>query len=194
MSESRPMPRPPNPPDRSTGTQINPGGSYAEELAKFEQWPTAWAPRPGNPYQYRPFPKMVYKAGDWMGRLAAHAVPGPSWEFRDMEEYRRAEESATLFTRSCERIVKNEQELQKAHEEGYRGDPVEAVKYLEDKKKAVSTAAAERHTTDKLMSEPAQREAAAADAATAEHLGAIPEKPVTRKRGRPKGSKNKAKR
>jgi hypothetical protein len=43
------------------------------------------------------------------------------------------------------------------------------------------------------MSERAQREAAAADAETAEHLPVIPEKPLPprRKRGRPKGSKNK---
>jgi hypothetical protein len=127
MSETRTPPPAPNPPDQSSGAQINPGGKYAEELAKFEQWPTAWAPRPGNPYEYRPFPKMVYKAAKWMGKIASHAVPGPSWEFRDMEEYRRAEDSAAQFTRSCQRIVDNEQELQKAYEEGYRSDPVEAV-------------------------------------------------------------------
>jgi hypothetical protein len=89
---------------------------------------------------------MVYKAAKWMGKIASHAVPGPSWEFRDMEEYRRAEDSAAQFTRSCQRIVDNEQELQKAYEEGYRSDPIEAVQHLEAKEKLVSTAAAERHT------------------------------------------------
>ena len=188
IEEKRTDPLPPNPPDRSRGIQLNPGSEWAKELQKFEQWPTASAPRPGNPYQYRPFPKMVYKADKFNGKIASHAVVGPQWEYKDADEYRRQEESAAKFTESCQRIVKDERELQKAYEEGYRGDPVEAVEYLKAKDRAISTATAERHYADQKMSEAAQREAAAADAASDEHVPEVPEKP--RKRGRPKGSRN----
>jgi hypothetical protein len=190
MEEQKPAPPPPNPPDGSTRVKIPPGSLWAEELQQFEQFPTAYAPTPGNPYVYRPFPKMVYKAGDWMGKIASHAVAGPSWEFKSTEEMRRAEASAEEFTKTCQRIVKDEAELQAAYEAGYRGDPVEAVEFAKARADAISRGAAERHHSDLRMSEKAQREAAAADAETAEHLPEIPEKPV-RRRGRPKGSKNK---
>lgn len=202
IEETRKEPLPPNFPDGNRGRKLSPSSDEAKELAKFEQWPTPWAPKPGNPYKYRPFPKMVYRAAKWMGKIACHAVVGPGWEFKSAEERRIKEASAEDFTKSCQRIVENEEQLQKAYEEGYRGDPLEAENFLQAREKAISTGAAERHYSDERMSEKAQREAAAADAETAEHLPAIPEKPlspkkyklVMRRRGRPKGSKNKPKR
>ena len=198
MEEQRAPVRPPNPRDRSRGVQIPPGSEWAKELQKFEQFPTDYASEPGNPYVYRPFPRMVYLAAKWMGKIACHAVAGAAWEFKTAEEYRRAEASAEDFAATCQRIVTTEQEYQAAHEAGYRDDPVAAVASAQAREDAISEGAAQRHHSDKSMSEPAQREAAAADAGTAEHLAAIPEKPLppkppTRSKGRPKGSKNKAK-
>ena len=46
------------------GFRINPDGQEAAELRKHEQFPTYYtgAEGPGNPYRYRPFPKMLYRA------------------------------------------------------------------------------------------------------------------------------------
>lgn len=193
IEERRTEPLPPNFPDLGRGKRINPASDEAKELGKFEQWPSPWCGKPGNPYKYRPFPKMVYKAKQWMGKWSCHATVADAWEFKDPEERRVKEAYADDFNKACQRTVGNDEELQKAYEEGYRGDPVEATRYAEAREREVGNLAAERAAKDAKMSEPAQREAAAADEETHEHLPEIPEQPVKRKRGRPKGSKNKPK-
>ena len=189
--EVRQEPIPPNFPDPNRGKRLNPASDEAKELSKFEQWQMPWCQKPGNPYQYRAYPMMVYKAKPWMGKWCCHATVADAWEFTNPDERRAKETHAEDFTKSCQRTVGSEEEHQKAYEAGFRGDPVEAVNYAESRAREVGNLAAERAFTDQLMSEPAQKEAAAADEETHEHLPEIPEKP--RKRGRPKGSKNKAK-
>lgn len=165
------------------------GTPYANELQKWEQHPQPWAPTPGNPYQYRPFPKMLYRAGTFKGKLAVTAQAAPRHEFRTDEEWARAEEAATEFFRKNQRVVSDEADYSRAHEAGWRDSLEDALAFAEKREDDISRAAAERHASDMKMSEPAQREASEVDAASEFHVPEVPRK----RGGRPKGSKNKPK-
>lgn len=175
--------------NREPGMVIIPGSNYAKEMQKFEQFPSKYGPKPGNPYVYRPFPKMVYKADSYNGKVVCMAAPPDPNEFANPDEYRRAEERARRFTEACQAIARDEREFQTLMERGYRESPTEAVELLEAKMRGRSDAAAERHFRDRNMSEQARAEAAAAEAQVFDEEGAqageIPEKPIRRRRGRP---------
>ncbi len=179
--------------NREPGIAIIPGSNYAREMMKYEQFPSAYGPNPGNPYTYRPYPKMVYKAEHYKGKVCCMAAPPDPHDFADPREYERADEGARRFTEKCQKIVGNEVERSQAFEQGYREHPDDAVAYLLGRDKSKSTAAAHRAYEDRGMSEPAKREIAAAqDAADGQHVAEVPEQPRKRM-GRPKGSKNKPK-
>ncbi|MEK9725817.1 MAG: hypothetical protein VW405_20360 [Rhodospirillaceae bacterium] len=173
--------------NREPGIVIVPGSNYAKEMEKFEQFPSKYGTNPGNPYVYRPFPKMLYRAQLYQGVMACMAAPPDSGEFKGSpDEYQRACEAAQRFTDKCQRIVHSEAEMARAMEDGWRRTPAEAVAYLEGREKDRATATAERNYADRNMSEPAKREAAAAVAAVGgEHLPELPEQPK-RRRGRPR--------
>ncbi len=144
------------------------------ELLKWEQFPSPMTyamgnKPPGNPYVYREFPKLLYKA---------HRVAGV---IKCMDPANTPE--AESFSRSCTMKVNDEREQSRALESGWRPSIESAIEFLKAKEEAVSTAAAERAYRDSKMSEKAQKEAAEADAATEHHLAEIPEK---KKRGRPR--------
>jgi hypothetical protein len=172
--------------NREPGISIVPGSNFAREVAKFEQFPTIYTAgdQPGNPYAYRPYPKMLYRAEHWKGKAVCMASPPNSREFYDEQEFTRAEEAARAFTERCQMIVGNESERSKAFENGWREHPEEAVAYLLGRDKEISTQTAHRHFEDKNMSELAQREIAAAEEAHDGHLPEIPEQ--RRRRGRPR--------
>lgn len=169
--------------NRDPGIVVVPGSNYAKERAKFEQFPTAFG-SPGNPYVYREFPKMMYRAEVYQGRIACGATVADSGEFANPNEYNRQDEAAQRFSRRCQREVKDEREQQIAMESGWRTTQAEAVAYLEARQKAQGQAAAERTYQDRNLSEPAKAEAKAAELQhfneTGRHLEAVPEKPVKR--------------
>jgi hypothetical protein len=176
--------------NREPGILIVQGSNYAKEMAKFEQFPSKYGETPGNPYQYRPFPKMVYKADLWQGKaLCLAAAPDPS-SFPNPNDFHRVEEQARRFNEKCQRTVMDESELQKALEMGYRESPADAVSWLEAKREGESRGAAERAYADRNMSEPAKAEAKAAAVKAFDeegsHLPAVPEAPIKRRRGRPR--------
>lgn len=173
--------------NREPGIVIVPGSNYAKEMEKFEQFPSKYGQNPGNPYKYRPFPKMLYRAQHYNGVAACMAAPPDSGEFKGSpDEYQRACEGAQRFTAKCQRIVNDEAEMHRAFEDGWREDPASALAVLEAKDNAKARATAERLYADRNMSEPAKREAAAAVAAVGgEHVPEIPEQP-RKKRGRPR--------
>lgn len=74
MSESRPFNIETHPDyNREPGVLIVPGSNFVKEVSKFEQFHTRYTAGtngPGNPYVYRPFPKMVYRAQRWNGTMA----------------------------------------------------------------------------------------------------------------------------
>lgn len=169
---------------------INPSGEEAKERAKFEQHPsylTTVFPV-GNPYQYRPFPKNLFRAQrhPFKGALMCMESAPLRHHFASDQEYLNAVAVATEFTKECQKEVTDEREYQKAMEAGWRESPGEALEHAASREKAVSTAAAERHYTDLRMSEGAQKEALVQEQAAApHHLPSIPEAPRVR-RGRPR--------
>lgn len=175
--------------NRESGIEIHQGSNYAKEMAKWEQFPSKYCTRPGNPYVYRPFPKMVYRAELWKGVPYCMAPPPNPVDFSNPGEFNRVEEAARQFTERCQRTVRDERELQIAMEQGYREAPGEAVDLLKAKMERESRAAAERNWQDRLMSEGAKAEAKveAERIFTDEgrHAAEIPEKPI-RRRGRPR--------
>lgn len=157
------------------------------EQAKWEQFDRD-VPRglkPGNPWVFRQFPMMLYRAdripgsGKWATSMSAPRFFG----FRDENEWQRALEMAEVFNRGCQRIVHNEAELKEAMEDGtgWRPTHAEAMEFRNKLEDMVAEAAANRAYNDKNMSEKAKAEAAAFEAANFGHQAEIPEKPLPRK-------------
>src|SRR5512136_2551065 len=147
--------------NRQPGLVVVPGSAYAREMEKHEQFPSKYGQNPGNPYQYRPFPKMVYRAQKFQGQIRCMAAPPNAIEFPQVQDFMRSEQAADAFTKACQLTVQNEAELQRAFENGYRESPHEAVEYLEARESARSNAAAERHYQDRSLSDAAKAEAVA---------------------------------
>jgi hypothetical protein len=169
------------------GVTIVEGSKYQQYMRQFEQHhsPLAGRQGPGNPYVYRPFPKMLYRAELFQGKVACRGIVPSPWEFRDPAHLRSAQEQADEFTKRCQRIVGNETEMQAAMESGWRESEAEAVEYLEARQRSRGDAAARLNYEDRNLPEPAQRERAAelAEAhSRGEHLVEVPEK----RRGRPR--------
>jgi hypothetical protein len=169
------------------GIVVVEGSKYQQYMRQFEQFPSALSGRqgPGNPYTYRPFPKMVYKAERFEGKVACMAAPPDSYMFKDNREYERAVQMAEKFTERCQRIVNNEVELSKAYEAGYRESPQEAVDFVLGRDAKAAEAAAHLNYEDRNLTGPALEERKAEEAAAharGEHLAEVPEK----RRGRPR--------
>jgi hypothetical protein len=167
------------------GIAIVPGSNYQKYMQTFEQLPQSKYAlgEPGNPYVYRPYPKMLYRAQrPPKGGAFACSLPQPDAAmFSDPRDLERAEQVQRKFDASCQRIVGDETERSRAMEDGWRESPGDAVSYMEARETDRSTAAAHRNYEDRNMSEPAKREIEAAQAQTDGHLAEVP-----RKRGRPR--------
>jgi len=175
------------------GVVVVPGSPLAKEMERWEQFPSKWGSNPGNPYVKREFPKMVYRAQKINGKPFIQMPEPMTHEFQTREAYKQALAQKKAFDGECQRVVRDEVELARALEDGWREGPDAAIQHVLDVDAKLSRAAAEREYTDSKMSEAAQAEAKAAkEAVGGEHLAEIPAKPV-RRRGRPKGSKNKPK-
>jgi hypothetical protein len=148
-----------------------PGTPYAMEMAKFNK-----------PYQYRPFPKMVYRAERRNGKIACMESTPDRYDFRDDRTYMLAEESARVFTERCQLVVNDEREYARAMESGYRESPQEAIQHCHDREDAFSKEVAHRNYDDRNLSEKAKAEIAEAEAQAGEPLAVIAEK----RRGRPR--------
>jgi hypothetical protein len=152
------------------GVIITSSSDYGKELAKWEMFPQPWAPSPGRPFMQREFPLMVYRA---TVRFDGKVSVGEG----DDRTFGGAPGSAEQFTRQCQRIVNDEDELKRAQSEGWRRTQKEALEQAEKEQRFLETAAAHRAHEDRNMSEAAKKEAAEADAATPEHVAEVPEKP-----------------
>ena len=163
------------------GIVIVPGSAHARAMQKHEQWPSRYGDNPGNPYVFRPYPTMMYKAQKWDGKWRIDAQAGPSYMYKTEREHEMALLEAERFCTSCQRIVKTEREHTMAMEDGYRDSPQEAVEHMEGFDRDISNAAAERHAQDATMSPAAQAEALEADRATEDHLPEVPAKSVRKR-------------
>lgn len=168
--------------NREPGIAIIPGSNYAREMEKFEQFPSKYGQSPGNPYRYKPFPKMLYRAEHYQGAVRCMAPPPDAGEYTNMREYERHLESARRFTERCQMTVRNEAEMQKAMENGWRESPDEAVAYLRGRDDARGQAAAERNYADRGMSELAKAEKSKIEREAGMHLEEIPEQPKAKRK------------
>jgi hypothetical protein len=162
----------------SGGRLISLETTEGKELSKWEQ-----------PYVYRPYPKMMYKAQHLpgSGRFATAADQPAYYGFRDGAEWDRACQAAESFTRSCQKIVNDEKEHKDAlnSREGWRNTPQEAVEFAEARWKTEGNEAGERNYRDRNMSDKAKAESEAAEKA---HFGHLPEIPEKKRRGRARKS------
>lgn len=166
------------------GIAVIPGSNLQKEMAKFEQFHSKWTDGsgPGNPYRYRPFPKMLFRAERRGGPIECMAPPPDRYEYRDDRAFQHAEEAARRFTEKCQRIVKDEREYTRAMEEGWRESPQEAIAFCNERENAISREVAHRNYDDRNLSEQAKAEITAAELEAGEPLPEIPAK----RRGRPR--------
>lgn len=141
------------------GMEISPESALGQEMAKWDK-----------PYVYREYPKMVYYARTVDGK-AICLMPTPSmFGWRDAAEYQMAILQAEAITKSNQRIVQNEDEEQRAREEGWRETPQAALAHHEAVEREIGKAAAEANFGARRMGELAQREHQAATDSTHEHV------------------------
>jgi hypothetical protein len=163
---------------------IDTDSAEAKERRQWEQYPSAYGP-PGNPYRFRPFPAMLYRAqqipagfpgaGKWVT-----GMDRPSkFHFRSTDEWGAACEAVESFARGCQIVVNDEAEYKRARADGWCDSPKEAEAAAIEEQNRISTAAAERAYADRNMGEKAKAEAAEYEA---ENFGHHPEIPVQPKR------------
>jgi len=152
------------------GIVISPESELGRELARWEQHRTKYVgdeQQPGNPYAFRPYPRMVYQARSHPSGQTRCLTPMPqTFDYVTMDQYERALLHADT----------------QARDEGWRDTPAEALQHHEALERAIGDAAAKAAFSAQRMSSKAQRELQAADEATHEHV--VDVKPA-RKRGRP---------
>lgn len=153
----------------------------AKELSKFEQFPNRHCETPGNPYVYRPYPKMLYMAYKRNGKICCmDGAPDP-YLFQTPQAYERAQQENERFNGSCQRIVGSDRELDNALGLGWRGTPQEAMAHLEALEQDIGNAAAEAAYDAQRMSAKAKDELAAADKTTHEHVTDVIGTPKSRR-------------
>jgi hypothetical protein len=146
---------------------ILPESELGKEMAKWNK-----------PYRYEPFPRMLYKA---QRRPDGQVSVGEG----DDRIFGGHAGAAEAFSRGCWKIVNDEREYSRAHEDGWRDTQKEALEHFESRERFKADAAAHRHYEDRNLSESARAEVEAIEAESAEHLPEIPEQPK-RRRGRPR--------
>jgi len=156
------------------GLVINPHSALGKELRKWEQHRTELVPRgtnPGNPYVYREYPKMLYRAqrlpNGQSGCLAQHPDP---YQFERADQFERAVLMVESFNRSCTRVVSDESQERIAIGQGWALDPKAAMAVYEQEQQAIGNAAAEAAYAAQGMTSKAREELKAADASTHQHV------------------------
>lgn len=160
--------------------------ALGQELAKHEQHVGRITQTPGNPYVFRPFPKMVYRAAKLHGQIRCMAGAPDVFLFNGqsaMADYDRACQEVERFNMQCQLTVTDERELTKAYESGWRDTPVLALEHAEQIEQDIARASAETAHAAQGMSKKAKRELAAADASTSAHVTDVVGTPKAR-RGR----------
>ena len=151
----------------------NPDSDYSRELEKWN--------RPTNDggfgaARFEEYPLMVFKA---FQRDNGRVMCGdPLATVGDAE--------GEAFSRSCQLIVRNDDEHDRALGDGWSKGPDTAIEKFERDMQSIAEVTAQRHFADQGISDLAKAEATQADAATHEQVPAVPITPVKRKRGRPR--------
>jgi hypothetical protein len=159
----------------------------AKERRKWEQHPSVYGP-PGNPYVFRPFPAMLYRAAQvppglpGQGKWVTGMDRPSKTQFRSSEEWDAACQFVETFVRGCQTVVQNEAEYKRAKAEGWHDTPPEAEKAALEEQKKIGDEAAHRAFLDRRLSEKALAEV---EKYEAENFGHQPVIPEGRKRRKP---------
>ena len=176
--------------NREGGIVMTPGSAHQQEMAKFEQFPhSQWAfGSPGNPYRYRPFPKMVYHAERFNGKVACQVPVPERYEFKEDRAYFLAVEQARRFNEKNQRIVNDETEYARAMEAGWRESPQEAEEFAHKRDRDESQHIAHLNYEDRGLSESAKAEKRAAEIEAGRPLAEVPTASKRRERRAEAGS------
>jgi hypothetical protein len=156
------------------GIVINPASELGKELRKWEQHPGPLGRTPGNPYVFREYPKMLYKAQRTLGGQYACLQPAPHpYGYEKPEQFNQALLAVESFNRSCYRIVADASEEAVAMGQGWALGPKEAMAQYEREQQAIGDAAAEAAAAVRGMTDVARREYAAAEASTHQHVSDV---------------------
>ena len=130
---------------------------------------------------FEPYPKMLYKAKPRNGKAMVLEPLPLSYEYDNEKQFEQAVLRAETMNRQCWRIVHDDTEEKRAHDEGWRTGQKEALDHYEGLQQDMAQAAAEAAHAAQRMSEKARKELAAADDVTHEHVVDVASAP---KRGR----------
>lgn len=140
----------------------SPSSTYSKERASWEAYPSVFGQRPGRPYQFRPYPMMMHKAGP------PESGMGPI-EIR-FSEIAESEAAAKGFL-----------------SRGFRETPLEALAAYEAEQLEFAKLAAEQNYDVKhRLSAKAGAEVEAAQDAHDGHLPAVPVTPIRKRIARVK--------
>ena len=132
-----------------------PESAYSKEMTKWESQYTQSGP-PGRPYEYRPYPATLFKAG--------RINNGPLGIVDTV-------------------VVDDHDQAQNFRSRGYYTEPLDAIQAVEAEQVEFARLAAERNYDVKFKLSPkaAAEVARAEDAHGSEHLPAVPETPIQRR-------------
>lgn len=167
------------------GIVWSPASQYVKELRKWEQFPSEWTvkSRPGNPYVFREYPKMLYKVQRQPNQQFACMMPMPDpYSYDRQDQYQQAILMAESFNRTCQKIVGNEGEERIAKGQGWALSASAAMELHEKEQRAIGDLAAEAAFNARRMNEQAREEYKDAEATTHQHVTDV----AGPKRGRPK--------
>ena len=148
----------------------NPESDYSREN---ERWNTTKQHGGFNANGFEEYPLMVFKAFE---RDNGKVMCGdPLATVGDAE--------GEAFSRSCQLVVRNDEERDKAVKAGWSFGPDTAIEKYEHDMRSIAEITAQRHFAEQGSSDLAKAEAKQADDATHRQVPEVPEK---RKRGRPR--------
>lgn len=166
---------------RVDGRLVNVNSVEGKERLKWERSPGYNPDAPENQ-----FPRMLYKA-----QMRPDGVASVNEPHDGRLGGRPNEQTLSMtFNNRCQMIVgsttntyeQNMVALQAALEQGWRKTQLEALARFQARQESISTEAAHRHHDERNMTELAKKEAAAADAASPEHVAEIPEAPRAKRK------------
>ncbi len=117
------------------------------------------------------YPKLLYKAKKKPnGSMSVGDVTPNAMDFERMDQYERATLYVESFNRSCQKLVRSEDEERSAKREGWCVTQTEALDRAEALEVDMARASAEAIAASKRMSPKAQEEFKAAEDATSDHV------------------------
>lgn len=157
--------------DAPGGMVVNPASALGKELRKWEQHPGPLGRNPGNPYTYRPYPKMLYKAqAQPNGQVRCLMDTPHPLAYQTPEAWQQAVQQKEYFDKTCVCVVDSESAERIKVGQGWCADPAAAMEQHEREQTAIFTASAEVAHSAQRMSDKAKRELAAAEGETHEHV------------------------